>query len=112
MPYTVFWFDGHRHNWERWTAHLKGRPIRALEIGSFEGRSARWIVDTLLTHPESRLDCVDTWEGSPEHGGAFKDVLYDRFRENLADAVESGKVIMHRGLSQNMLPKLHTPEPV
>lgn len=70
------------------------------------------MVDHLLTHPKARLDCVDTWEGSPEHWGALKDGLYNRFRENLADAIESGKITMHRGLSQNMLPKLHTPEPV
>lgn len=106
MVYTADWFSGNIPNWKKWTAPLAGKPIRAVEIGSFEGRSTRWIVDSLLGDSESRIDCVDTWEGSPEHGEHSKNGLFDRFRENLCDAIESGKVIPHRGLSQNELPKL------
>lgn len=38
----------------------------AKQIGSFEGGSALWFAQHLLKHPESRMVCLDTWEGSPE----------------------------------------------
>jgi predicted O-methyltransferase YrrM len=54
-----------------------------LEIGSFEGRSAVWF---LQTFPNARVTCVDTFQGSPEHVAANMDVsaLYTRFTHNTA----------------------------
>lgn len=37
------------------------RPVRALEIGCFEGRSTCWLMDRVLTHPDARLDAVDPY---------------------------------------------------
>jgi predicted O-methyltransferase YrrM len=51
-------------------AHLNGAPARGLEIGSFEGRSALWFCENILTHPEARLICIDTFVGSAEHSAA------------------------------------------
>jgi hypothetical protein len=42
-------------------------PTKALEVGSFEGRSALWMLENLLTHPDSTLTVVDTFAGSHEH---------------------------------------------
>jgi hypothetical protein len=46
-----------------WAAHLQafaGREgVRLLEIGSYEGRSAVWFLEHVLTHPTSRLVSVD-----------------------------------------------------
>lgn len=43
-----------------WTDLFKGfRPTRALEIGSYEGRSADWLLTKL---PGLDLTCVDTWD--------------------------------------------------
>lgn len=106
MPYTADWFAGNIPHWEWLTASLVGQPIRALEIGSYEGRSARWMIDHLLTHPDSHLDCIDTWEGSMEHTNDERNGIFERFQENLADAIADGRVTMHRGLSQVMLPKI------
>ncbi|MGE4136411.1 MAG: class I SAM-dependent methyltransferase [Pirellulales bacterium] len=56
-------------NWhnepDAWAAHLRrlaGLPVRALEIGSYEGRSACWLLEHVLTHPDARLDCVDPFQ--------------------------------------------------
>ena len=39
-----------------------GRPLKVLEVGSFEGSSATWLAQHLLVHhPDSRLVCVDNW---------------------------------------------------
>lgn len=47
--------------WEKHLAEFKGKPIQALELGSFEGRSACWLMDNILTHPDARLTCVDNY---------------------------------------------------
>jgi hypothetical protein len=41
-----------------------GRPVAALEIGSWEGQSGNFILRTLTN---ARLTCVDTWTGGDEH---------------------------------------------
>ena len=43
---------------------LEGRSARVLEIGSFEGLSACYLLWRL---PDSHVTCVDTFAGSPEH---------------------------------------------
>jgi predicted O-methyltransferase YrrM len=58
--FTFDWVSPHAAAWERDLAHLKGKPnVRGLEIGCFEGQSACWWLDNILTDPTSRLTCVD-----------------------------------------------------
>jgi tetratricopeptide (TPR) repeat protein/predicted O-methyltransferase YrrM len=39
---------------------LAGQPdIKIVEIGSFEGMSACWLLDKILTHPSAQLTCVE-----------------------------------------------------
>ena len=57
------------------------KPIKALEVGSWEGLSSYFILKTL---PHAHLTCVDTWQGADEHKG--QDVLHqceDHFDSNL-----------------------------
>ena len=37
------------------------KPSRAMEIGVFEGKGSRWIIDNLLTHDESFLIGIDPY---------------------------------------------------
>jgi predicted O-methyltransferase YrrM len=58
--FSYDWVSPHTKEWEKDLQHLKGKPnIRALEIGCFEGQSACWFLDNILTDPTSRLVCVD-----------------------------------------------------
>lgn len=58
--FTFDWVAPHAPAWESDLAHLKGKPnVRGLEIGCFEGQSACWWLDNILTDPTSRLTCVD-----------------------------------------------------
>ncbi len=58
--FTFDWVAPHASAWENDLAHLKGKPnVRGLEIGCFEGQSACWWLDNILTDPSSRLTCVD-----------------------------------------------------
>jgi len=69
--YTSDWFSSNIPTWwQLYGALNPGRPMQALEVGSYEGRSAEWMLDTLLTHPDCRLTCVDTFAGSFEHSVA------------------------------------------
>lgn len=82
-PATEFstdWFVGQIGNWRNWLADFAGKPgLRALEIGSFEGRSTIWMLQNILTATDSRIDCVDLFEHSAVYGDYAA-----RFRANTA----------------------------
>jgi predicted O-methyltransferase YrrM len=105
MPH--FTTDWHSHNiphWRRILDRYKGQPnVRALEIGSYEGRSTVWLLENILTHPTARIDCIDTFEGSVEHvrmGLDLKD-LHVQFLMNINPHRE--KVSVFTGSSQGIL---------
>jgi len=58
--FSFDWVSPHTAAWARDLEDMKGKPqVRALEVGCFEGQSACWFLDNILTHPTSRLVCVD-----------------------------------------------------
>jgi predicted O-methyltransferase YrrM len=63
---TPTWFDQTaRANFERLLLPTAGVEQRVLQIGAFRGDASAWLLENVLTHPDSRLRDVDTWEGSP-----------------------------------------------
>jgi hypothetical protein len=72
--FTVDTFTGRIPTWTKLLAEFKGKPdIHYLEIGTFEGRSALWIVENVFTHPTSKLTIID----------AFEERSYGRFTSNV-----------------------------
>jgi SAM-dependent methyltransferase len=70
--YTQDWFSYHEAMWLTYFGSLAGQPgLRFLEIGSFEGRSARWIAEHLLTGGGSILVCIDPFTGYPDQERNF-----------------------------------------
>jgi SAM-dependent methyltransferase len=70
--YTQDWFSQHEARWLTNFGSLAGRPgLRFLEIGSFEGRSACWITEHLLTGEGSILVCIDPLNGYPDQERNF-----------------------------------------
>lgn len=68
------WMSKCEEDWRTALASLAGQPdVRVLEIGSFEGRSAVWLLENVLTHPTSCLVCVDLFAG--DYSGVFDDNL-------------------------------------
>ena len=110
MPeFTTDWFSPNIPQWESLftaTGWDPDQPKTVLEIGSFEGRSTLWILERLLRHPDSRIHCIDTFEGGVEHDAGHTDGLYDRFRANLAAAPGGNKAIVHREPSNRGLVRL------
>ena len=44
-------------------AEFKGKPdVHFLEVGTYEGRTALWFLDNILTHPTSTMTIVDFFE--------------------------------------------------
>lgn len=102
--FTANWFDDHIPEWEKHLAVFKGKDyLSFLEIGSFEGRSALWTLENILTGKNCKIVCIDTFQGSAEHPDMNVDTngIYRRFHENLK--LHSDKVIVGQGVSQELL---------
>jgi hypothetical protein len=97
--YTQDWFSYHEAHWLEHFGHLAGRPsLQAVEVGSYEGRSACWIMQHLLTGKDSRLICVEPFQ---EYEGQESNFDY-----NTRIAGCSDKIVKLRGRSQQVLPLL------
>jgi predicted O-methyltransferase YrrM len=98
IPEYSFSGDWVSHAAPIWSAQLsefKGREcVHLLEIGSHEGRSAKWFLDNILTHPTSYLTCVDTFPHK---------VLESRFDHNIQTTGCSSKVMKIKGDSEQVL---------
>jgi predicted O-methyltransferase YrrM len=95
--FSVDWFSKNIPQWTTHLAELVGKPnLRFLEIGSFEGRSAVWLLDTVLTDDSSRLWCVETFGRNPEGPDSAFDFceVKRRFLHNVAEAAPNGKVTL------------------
>jgi hypothetical protein len=67
-------------------------PAHFVEIGSYKGKSSSFMaVEIANSKKNIKFDCVDTWEGSPEHqaGGnledpdVINDLMFDVFKKNM-----------------------------
>lgn len=110
--FTHDWFNGVGPIiWPGILKELKGKPnINFLEIGSFEGRSAVWLIENILTDPTSTLTCIDTFQGSREHPDMNVNLnsLFSHFQVNIHESGAYDRVRVMIGRSDDMLPILIT----
>mgnify|MGYP003387026479 CR=1 FL=1 len=91
------WFDHNIPHWQQWLGAFRGKAgLRALEIGSFEGRSTLWLCENILTADDNRIDCVDLFANDPVYGD-----YHARFRNNIAKYAH--KITEHAGYSFDSL---------
>lgn len=82
--------------WEKYLSRFVDTKIQALEIGSFTGESACWLLDNVLTHQSAKLTCVDHFVSE-----------YEKFFDyNIKCSQVSEKVQKIRGISQEVLRNL------
>jgi len=90
-------------------------PAKILEIGSYEGASACYLIETMAKRHAIEIHCIDTWEGGVEHqagGTAQTDMsaVESRFRHNTAIACDGARhpvqLELHKGFSDLHLAKL------
>lgn len=62
--FTEDWFSPRLAAWNKHVKPLAGQPLNYLEVGVFEGRSALWMLENVLTHPESRMTTIDPFSGA------------------------------------------------
>jgi predicted O-methyltransferase YrrM len=91
--FTQDWFSHNIPVWEQLKGLLPERKS-FLEIGSFEGRSAVWIIENMM-NPGDWIDCVDTWEGSEEHKNGELNGAEARFDHNIIAVLNCNSAI-HR----------------
>lgn len=80
---------------ERWLGHLNHlkdkQNVRFLEVGSFEGRSAIWFLENILTHPTATIMCIDPFRRAGSEA---------RFDHNMRIADHGSKLIKVKGRSE------------
>lgn len=95
--FTEDWFTRSIPLWEHVLAPFRGQPgLSYLEVGVFEGRSALWMLENVLTDPASRLTGVDVFPGD----------LRERYQRNLDLSGFASKATTITGPSQVELRKL------
>ena len=83
--------------WTKFLQEFKGKPgINYLEIGTFEGRSALWVLENILTHPTATLTIID----------AFEEHTYKTFVSNINLSGEANKFKILVGLSTHKIREL------
>jgi SAM-dependent methyltransferase len=102
--FTEDWFTVHIPAWERVARKLERRRARILELGSFEGLSACFLLWRL---PEAHVTCVDTFAGIPAYNayGIGGPELERRFDRNVA-LVDGSRVRKLAGATHSVLPAL------
>jgi predicted O-methyltransferase YrrM len=112
--FTNNWFEANaKEIWDLLLPQIN--PSRILEIGSYEGASGCYLIDTLAAEREIELHCIDTWEGGLEHkpGGNAQtnmQTVEALFHQNIQKSVNSSPnkvdLFIHKGFSDVELIKL------
>lgn len=96
--FSVDWFSNNIPTWQKILKRFVGQKCNALEVGSYEGRSASWLLDNILTHPGSRMVCIDNF--SYKDKATRKDV-FRTFASNMSKYGQKCKLL--KGNSRDML---------
>lgn len=95
--YSSDWVSANTVAWNRVLAGVRGAPgLRYLEIGAFQGRSANWFLDNILTHADSAATLVEPFLYSPRWVCEW----------NLRVAGHRRRAVILPGLSGDVLPRL------
>lgn len=83
LKFTNDWFTNNIPVWiSAFKKNVKNQKIKILEIGSYEGMSAIFF---LKYFDSSKIDCVETFEGSKEHSSVNFNKIKNNFQDNMSD---------------------------
>lgn len=78
FEFTNNWFGANEEDWRVILKNLQ--PKRALEVGSFEGRSACFLIQEAFSL--ELMTCIDTWQGGRTLEGVDMTEVERRFERN------------------------------
>ena len=109
FQFTNKWFDASaRGAWDNFVPQVN--PSKILEVGSFEGASACYLIEKVASLHPIELHCIDTWEGGEEHAGMEMSAVESRFHANVQQAVKGVShavdLVLHKGYSDVQMAKL------
>jgi predicted O-methyltransferase YrrM len=111
FDFTNNWFESvARSVWDSIIPQVN--PSRVLEVGSYEGASACYLIEKLASTRELEIHCVDTWDGGVEHKEAQLDMssVEARFHANTQKAIAAAdfavSLVAHKANSDIALAKL------
>ena len=106
--FTSDWTTSRLAVWRLHVEPLRELPVRALELGCYEGRASVWFLQNLLTHPSATLTVVDTFLGSEESGTPPVERMFERFQRNIQRTGAAVKVRILRSSTIQALAQLLT----
>lgn len=85
----------------------ENRPIKYLEIGTFNGANLLSVGETFGKHPNTELHCIDPWSDYNEYHeykGKINEIYWN-FIRNVQRSPHKNKINIHRGYSNKELIK-------
>lgn len=86
--------------------HFDEGPVKAMEIGAYDGVSANMMLDLLFPHPETRLHCLDPYLPDPTTPGE-NEQWKELFLQNRETGGHEEQIILHEGFSFDVLTRLY-----
>jgi predicted O-methyltransferase YrrM len=84
--FTSDWFSWNIDTWRRIFDNVGVPLCRAIEVGSYEGRSTVWIVENLLSRAGGSIVAIDAWAEGTELDQREMGAVEDRFDRNIGIA--------------------------
>jgi len=104
--FTSDWFSHHISDWEMWLHNFKNLShLDFLEIGSYEGRSAVWLLDNIIQNETCKITCIDQFVDD-DYEKINNKPLRKQFMENLGPYIEKGKITIFQNQSFDALSEL------
>jgi len=111
--FTADYFSWNIEAWKCDLARFAHQPqLNFLEVGSFEGLSACWLLENILTDNSCSLTCIDTFDFAGQGALHLQDEglesmsMEERFTYNIQEVGGAHKVKKLIGCSQKMLRSL------
>lgn len=97
------WFSHNTPAWSRFFQEIGWNPEAphvGIEIGSYEGRSALWLLEHQFRHPASKLICVDVFADAEQPNS-----YWHKFKHNVLESPHGQRAEIFKGSSFDFLSK-------
>jgi predicted O-methyltransferase YrrM len=106
--FSKFWFNNNKANWDKILPIIN--PTKILEIGSYEGACACYLIEKFANNPDFEIHCVDLWSECDDISKSEEKIIEDRFDNNIKKSLStknfSINYFKHKGKSFDILNKL------